>query len=121
MTKFDPINFISAPHSHPICLIWTKFGMDILIDHRNQPAEEFFIFLKIQDGRRWSKIDFRQNFGSKITFWLGKWISFIRFGQNLAGTYYSLGTSPRNNFDLSQNLRWLPRPPLRQITKSVIT
>ena len=30
------------------------------------------------------KIEFRHNFGSKITFRLGKWIPLIRFGQNLA-------------------------------------
>ena len=36
--------------------IQTKFGMDILLDPRNKPAKEFFIFLKIQDGRRRSKI-----------------------------------------------------------------
>ena len=29
--------------------------MNILLDPRNKPAEEFFIFLKIQDGRRRSK------------------------------------------------------------------
>ena len=79
--------------------IQTKFGMDILLDPRNKLVEEFFIFLKIQDGRRRSKIEFRHNFGSKFTFRLGKWIPFIRFGQNLAGRYYStLGTSLRNNF-----------------------
>ena len=31
--------------------IQTKFGMDILLDPRNNPAEEFSIFLKIQYGR----------------------------------------------------------------------
>ena len=35
--------------------------MDILLDPRNKPAKEFFIFLKIQDGRRRSKIEFQQN------------------------------------------------------------
>ena len=78
--------------------IQTKFGMDILLDPRNKLVEEFFIFLKIQDGRRRSKIEFRHNFGSKFTFRLGKWIPFIRFGQNLPDRYYStLGTSLRNN------------------------
>ena len=66
---------------HPI---WTEFGIDILHDFRNKPAVEFFIFLQIQDGRWWSKIEFQQNFGSKITFRLGKWIPFIQFGHNLA-------------------------------------
>ena len=46
----------------------TKFGMDILLDPRNTLVEEFFIFLKIHDGRRRSKIEFRHNFGSKFTF-----------------------------------------------------
>ena len=58
--------------------------MDTLLDPRNNPVEEFFIFIKIQDGCRRSKIEFRHNFGSKITFRLGKWIPLIRFGQNLA-------------------------------------
>ena len=26
-------------------LIWTKFGMDVQLDPRNKPTEEFFIFL----------------------------------------------------------------------------
>ena len=39
----------------PVHRIHTKFGMDILLDPRNKPAKEFFIFLKIQDGRRRSK------------------------------------------------------------------
>ena len=83
----------------PVHRIQTKFGMDILLDPRNKLVEEFFIFLKIQDGRRRSKIEFRHNFGSKFTFRLGKWIPFIRFVQNLADIYYStLGTSLRKNF-----------------------
>ena len=33
-------------------LIWTKFGMDVLLNPRNKPAEFFLSFLlKIQDGR----------------------------------------------------------------------
>ena len=35
----------------PVHRIHTKFGMDILLDPWNKPAKEFFIFLKIQDGR----------------------------------------------------------------------
>jgi hypothetical protein len=72
----------------PVHRIQTKFGMDILLDPRNKLEEEFFIFLKIQDGRWRSKIEFRHYLGSKFTFRLGKWIPFIRFGQNLAGRYY---------------------------------
>ena len=40
----------------PVHRIQTKFCMDILLDPRSKPAEEFFFFLKIQDGRRRSKI-----------------------------------------------------------------
>ena len=151
--------------------------MDILLDPRNKPAKEFFIFLKIQDGRRRSKICDALYFFNVFAI---TWIRFIGSRQNLAWTYYlTLGTSLRKNFsffskskmaaggqkskigqilphkshfgssfgsgssdldqiwqvdttqpkeqayrrifDLSQNPRWPPQPPLRQITKSVIT
>ena len=83
----------------PVHRIQTKFGMDILLDPRNKPAEEFFIFLKIQDGRRLSKVQNRPNFTPQIKFWLIIWIWFIRFGPNLAGRYYSTqGTSLCKNF-----------------------
>ena len=60
--------------------------------------ENFSFFLKSKMAAG-GQIEFRHNFGSKFTFRLGKWIPFIRFGQNLAGRYYStLGTSLRNNF-----------------------
>ena len=49
-------------NSDPVHLIWTTFGMDILIDPRNKPAEEFVIFLKIQDGRWRTKLKQRPNF-----------------------------------------------------------
>ena len=45
----------------PVHLIWTKFGMDMQFDLRNKPTEEFSIFLKIQDGRRRSKVQNRSN------------------------------------------------------------
>ena len=35
-----------AWHFDSVHLIWTKFGMDIPLDHRNNPVEAFFIFLK---------------------------------------------------------------------------
>ena len=83
----------------PAHLIWTKFGMDIQLDPRNKPAEEFFIFLKIQDGLRRSKVQNRSNLTPQITFRLWIWIWLIRFGQYLAWTYYlTLGTTPRKNF-----------------------
>ena len=81
-------------NSNPVHLIWTKFGMDILLDPRDKPAEEFFIVLKIQDGRRQSKICDASSMNcfaaageGKITFWLGIWIPFIRFGQKFARTW----------------------------------
>ena len=69
-TKFDPANYISARHLNLVHPIWTKFGMDIQVDHRNKAAEEFLIFLKIQDGHRRSKIEFRQNLlKNRISAW----------------------------------------------------
>ena len=35
---------IFAWHLDPIHLIWTKFGMDIQVDPRNKPVEDFFYF-----------------------------------------------------------------------------
>ena len=73
--------------------------MDIPLDPRNKRADEFFIFLKIQDGRRRSKDQNRPNFTPQITFLLIIWIRFIRFGPNFAGRYYSTqGTSLCKNF-----------------------
>ena len=69
-------------------LAWTYYLTDF-----------FYIFLKIQGGHRRSKIEFRQNFSSKITFWFGKWTPIIQFRHNLAGAYYStLGTRLRKYF-----------------------
>ena len=62
--------------------------MDILLDPRNKPTEEIFIFLKIQDGRWWSKVRNRPNLTPQITFRLRIWIQFVRFGQYLTWTYY---------------------------------
>ena len=60
-TKFDPTNYITARHLNPVHPIWTKFDMNIKVDPRNKAVEEFLIFLKIQDGRRRSKIEFWLN------------------------------------------------------------
>ena len=69
-TKFDPTNYISARHLNPVHPIWTKFGMNIKVDHRNKAAGEFSIFLEIQDGCRRSKIEFRQNLlKNRISAW----------------------------------------------------
>ena len=54
-------NHIFAWHLDPVHLIWTKFGMDKQVDPRNKPVGEFFIFLKIQDGRLRSKVQNRPN------------------------------------------------------------
>ena len=65
--------------------------MDILLEPKNKSTQEFLIYRKILDGRQGSKVQNRPNFTPvtpQITFWLGIWISFIRFGQNLAWTYY---------------------------------
>ena len=54
-TKFDLANHISAWHLDLVYQIWTKFGMNILLDPTNKFAQEFLIYRKIQDGRRGSK------------------------------------------------------------------
>ena len=79
--KRTPQNESFWNNSDPVHLIWTEFGMDILLDHRKTPAEEFLIFLKIQEGHRRSKVQNRPNLTPQITFRLCMWIRFIRFGQ----------------------------------------
>ena len=69
----------------PVYRIQTKFGMNILLDPRDKPEEEFFIFLKIQDGRRRSKICDALYFFNVFAI---TWIRFIGSRQNLAWTYY---------------------------------
>ena len=72
--------------------------MDILLDPKNKSAQEFLIYCKIQDGRQGSNVQNRPNLTPQITFWLGIWISFIRFGHNLAWTYFlPLQTSLHKN------------------------
>ena len=56
------------------------------------------LVLKIQDGRRRSKVKNRPNFTPQITFRLIIWIRFIRFKPNLAGRYSTKGTTLRKNF-----------------------
>ena len=68
LAKFDLANYISALHLNPIHSIWTKYGMDILLDHRNKPAEEFFIYWKIQDFRQQSKVKNMPNWPRKLHF-----------------------------------------------------
>ena len=94
-----PTNHILARHLVPVHQIWTKFCMNILLDPLNKPAQQFLIYRKIQDGRWGSKVQNLPNLTSQITFRLGIWIWFIRFGQNLAWTYFlTLQTSLRKNF-----------------------
>ena len=91
-SKFDPAFRSSSSDL-------TKIGMDMVFDPKNKPTEEFFIFLKIQDGGLRPKVQNRSNLTLQITFWLGIWIRFIGSRQNLAWTYYlTLGTTPRKNF-----------------------
>ena len=91
-----PKNHIFCNNLDPVHWIQTKFGMDILLDPRNKPAKEFFIFLKIQDGRRRSQICDAFHFFNVFAI---IWIRFIGSRQNLAWTYYlTLGTNLRKNF-----------------------
>ena len=77
-------NHIFWNDSDPVHPIYTKFGMDILLDIRNKPADEFFIFIKIQDGRRRSKVQNWPNLTLEITFRPGIRILLIQYGQNVA-------------------------------------
>ena len=49
-------NHVLAWQSDPIHPIWTKIGVGMIFDHGNKPTEDFFIFLKIQDGGLRSKV-----------------------------------------------------------------
>ena len=92
-------NHIFLNNSDPVHPIWTKLGMDILLDIRNKPVGEFLIFLNIQDCRLRSKVQNRPNLTLQITFRLGIWIRFIGFRQNLAWTHYlTLGIILWKNF-----------------------
>ena len=93
-------------HSNLTSPIQTKCGKNILLDLRNMPAEEFFIFLKIQDGRRRSKVKNWPNLTPQITFRLIIWLPFVRFGQNLVWTFYlTLETCLRKNFSFFSKVK----------------
>ena len=76
-TKSDHTNHILSRHLDPVHPSWTKFGMDILLNLKNKPVEEFFFFLKIQDGRRagGQKLNFDKISAQKSPFGLanGSW------------------------------------------------
>jgi hypothetical protein len=82
MAIIDSLNYILAQLTVLICLILTKFGMDILLDSKNKSEQEFLIYGKIQDGRQGSKVQNRPNLTPQTLFRLGIWLLFIRFGQN---------------------------------------
>ena len=48
----ESTNGLFFNNSECTVLIWTKFGMTLLLNHRNKPAE-FFDFHKIQDGHHY--------------------------------------------------------------------
>ncbi len=99
MAIIDSLNYILSQLTVLICLILTKFGMDILLDSKNKSEQEFLIYGKIQDGRQGSKIQNRPNLTPHITFQLSIWYPFIRFGKKMSWTYYlTLQTSLRKNF-----------------------
>ena len=79
MAEIDSLNYILAQLTVSVCLILTKFGMDILIEHKNKYAQEFLIYRKIQDGHQGSKVQNRPNLSTQITFRLETWMYFIRF------------------------------------------
>jgi hypothetical protein len=101
-TKFDPTNHISAQHLDLVHQILTEFGMDILLDLSNKLAKRIS---HLSLNPRWPpgvKGPKLTKFTPQITFRLGIWISFIRFGQNLAWTYFlTLHTSLCKNISVS--------------------
>ena len=56
MAEIDSLNYILAQQTVSVCLILTKFAMDILLDPKNKPVQEFVIYIKIQDGHQGSKV-----------------------------------------------------------------
>ena len=54
LNKFDSTNHSLARHLDLVHQIWTKFGMNILLDPTNKPVEEFLI--QRQDSRRGSNV-----------------------------------------------------------------
>jgi hypothetical protein len=95
------------PQIIPVYPIWTKISMSMLVTPKNEPIEELLIFLKIQDGGLWSKVQNRPNLTSQITFQLSISIPFIRFGQNFAWTYkLTLETKLRKKFTFSSHWKW---------------
>ena len=83
LAKFDPANHISARHPDPALPIWTKCGIDILLDPRNKPAKQFFIYRQIQDGHRPVKVQIGQIWPPNHVR-PGIRIRLIQFGQYVA-------------------------------------
>ena len=72
--------------------------MDIVLDPKNNIFKNFAFIAKFKMAAG-GQIPKSTKFDPTITFRLGIWISFIRFGQNLAWTYYlTLVTRLRKNF-----------------------
>ena len=83
--------------------------MHILLEPKNKSAQEFYNYRKIQDGRQRSKVRNRPNLTPQITFCLDIWFPFIRFGENLAQTYYLAKKQVYARISqLAQNPRWPP-------------
>ena len=86
--------------------------MDILLDSKNKYAQEFLINRKIQDGRhsgvkcpKSTKFDPTNHILARR----GTLISFIKFGQILALTYYLTFKQVCTRINqLAQNPRWPP-------------
>ncbi len=109
MAKIVSLNYILAQLTVSVCLILTKFGMDILLDPKNKSAQEFLIYHKIQDGRRGPKVQnwpnltpqwhFGSAFGSRSSDLKKKWHEHTSwpYKQVCARIY-----------QLEQNRRWPP-------------
>ena len=75
--------------------------MDIVFDPLNKPTQEYYFFSKFKMAAfgQTQRFKIDQIRPYQITFWLGVWSLFVRFGQILAWIYYlTLETSLQKNF-----------------------
>ena len=89
--------------------------MDIVLDPKNNIFKNFAFIAKFKMAAG-GQIPKSTKFDPTITFRLGIWISFIRFGQNLAWTYFlTLLTSLSKNLSVSAKSKMAARGQMSKI------
>ena len=107
LTNFRLKNYIWARQTNSVHLIWTKIGMDMILDPKNKSVKEFDFFFKIQDGCWGSKIELGEFFGKKNYILARQMDPVHPVGQNLAWTYCdTLEIITRMHFLI--NSKWPP-------------